>query len=73
MLTYANQAAFSRILAHYPTKLNGHPLVEEFCQYLETKGCEVSHYLAFLVDRIEERLQSDPNLASDLLPVADKV
>nr|CAG4647177.1 EOG090X08PK [Megafenestra aurita]SVE92480.1 EOG090X08PK [Megafenestra aurita] len=61
------------VLSHHPSGLNGHPVVEELCQFLEENHCKVSFYFAFLVDRMEERMQSDTYARKELLPKADEV
>nr|CAG4640985.1 EOG090X08PK [Eulimnadia texana] len=44
------------ILEFHEGGLNGHPVVEELCEYLASHNCRISHYLAFLVDRLEEKM-----------------
>ncbi|EFX85035.1 hypothetical protein DAPPUDRAFT_209281 [Daphnia pulex] len=61
------------ILSHCPTGLNGHPIVEELCQFLDDNKSEAPFYFAFLVDRMEEMMQSDPSKREILLPKADEV
>ncbi len=61
------------ILTHYPTGLNGHPIVEELCQFLEDNQSKAPFYLAFLVDRMEEMMQSDASTSQTLLSKADQV
>lgn len=64
---------FRRVLSNYSNGLNGHPLVEEFCRFLDENQCRVSHYLSFLVDRMEEMMQSNASVRPQLLPQADQV
>ncbi len=61
------------ILSHCPTGLNGHLIVEELCQFLDDNKSEAPFYFAFLVDRMEEMMQSDPSKREVLLPKADEV
>ncbi|KAI9562133.1 hypothetical protein GHT06_013098 [Daphnia sinensis] len=61
------------ILAHYPSGLNGHPVVEELCQFLDDNKSESPYYFAFLVDRMEELMQSDASKRQVLLPKADEI
>nr|CAG4636295.1 EOG090X08PK [Eubosmina coregoni]SVE69888.1 EOG090X08PK [Eubosmina coregoni] len=61
------------ILSHHSTGLNGHPVVEEFCQFLESDQCKVSHYLAFLVDRYEQLMKADASTSKEHLPKADQI
>ena len=66
--------AFScSILSHCPTGLNGHPIVEELCQFLDYNKSEAPFYFSFLVDRMEEMMKSDPLKREVLLPKADQV
>ncbi len=63
-----------RILAHHATGLNGHAVVEEFCQRLdESTHKNVRFYMAFQVDRMEELMQSDKSKTAQLLPKAQQV
>ena len=61
------------ILTYYPTGLNGHPVVEELCQFLEENQNQSPFFLAFLVDKMEETMQSDASSSQSLLPKADQV
>nr|CAG4651103.1 EOG090X08PK [Simocephalus serrulatus]SVE94328.1 EOG090X08PK [Simocephalus serrulatus] len=61
------------VLSHHPTGLNGHPVVEELCESLETNHCDVPFYMAFLVDRMEEMMQANASTSKVLLPKADEV
>nr|SVE74272.1 EOG090X08PK [Daphnia barbata] len=61
------------ILAHCKTGLNGHPVVEDLCQFLDDKKTEAPYYYAFLVDRMEEMMQLDASKRQVLLPKADEV
>ena len=61
------------ILSHCPTGLNGHPIVEELCQFLDYNKSEAPFYFSFLVDRMEEMMKSDPLKREVLLPKADQV
>lgn len=61
------------VLQHYPSGLNGHPVIEEFCQFLEDENCQVSFFHAFLVDRMEELMLKQQSLCQELLPKADKL
>ena len=60
-------------MSHHPTGLNGHPIVEELCQFLESHLCKVSHYLAFLVDRYEELMKANASNSQEYLAKADQV
>nr|CAG4641817.1 EOG090X08PK [Eurycercus lamellatus] len=61
------------ILSHHSTGLNGHPVVEELCQYLESQNSRVPFYLAFLVDRMEESMKTNASSSKELLPKADQL
>ena len=61
------------VLSHYPTGLNGHPVVEELCDYLGKNHNESPFYLAFLVDKLEEKMQSDSSLSTLVLPQTEQV
>lgn len=61
------------VLQHHPSGLNGHPVVEDFCQLLESENCRVSFFDAFLVDRMEELMLKQQDLSPQLLPKADQL
>ena len=59
------------VLNHHPSGLNGHIVVEEFCQLLKSEDCHISFFQAFQVDRMEELMVKQPSLSSELLLHAD--
>nr|CAG4646375.1 EOG090X08PK [Macrothrix elegans] len=61
------------ILSHHPTGLNSHPLVEEFCEFLESNKNRVSFYLAFMVDKMEEQMNKDSTKCEELLKKSDQI
>jgi len=61
------------VLQHHSSGLNGHPIVEDFCQLLESENCRVPFFDAFLVDRMEELMQKQQDLSQQLLPKADQL
>lgn len=65
--------SFYSVLSHHPGGLNDHPIVEEYCHFLEDQKSQVSFYLSFLVDRMEEQMKANPSLSKELLPKADQV
>lgn len=71
--TFHSFTFYFSILIHHPSGLNGHPIVDDFCQLLESQGCKVPFFLAFLVDRMEESMKSKVEMRKELLPKADQV
>ena len=61
------------ILATQPTGLNGHPVIEQLCEILASKGEQTPLFTAFLVDRLEEQMRADEAKRAQLLPEAEEV